>query len=77
LRLVRVREELMINSDFSLQSAQAGGEHPVVHRATGLAETHRLLAQIALRRRQTRPCKEEESEEGKRRCRTGRGRRLK
>jgi len=66
----------MINSDFSLQGAQAGGEYPVVHCTTGLAKTHRLLAQIALRWRQTRPCKEEESEEGKWRCRTGRGRRL-
>lgn len=60
----RAQKDRVISDDFSLQSAQAGGQHPVVHRATGLAEAHRLLAQVALRRWQTRPCKEEEPEEG-------------
>jgi len=63
--------------NFSLQSAQASGEHPVVHRTTGLAEAHRLLSQVTLRRWQTRSCQEEEFEEGKRWCRARRRRRLK
>lgn len=58
------REDRVISDDFSLQSAQAGGQHPVVHRAIGLAEAHRLFAQVALRRWQTRSCKEEEPKEG-------------
>lgn len=75
--MTRVRGNRVISNDFSLQSAQAGGEHPVVYRATGLAEAYRLLAQVTLRRWQTRSCQEEEFEEGKRWCCTGRRRRLK
>jgi len=31
-----------------LQSSQASCQHPVVYRALGLTETHRLLAQVAV-----------------------------
>ncbi|KAL1401989.1 hypothetical protein pipiens_000998, partial [Culex pipiens pipiens] len=49
----------------------------VVHRPSGLAEAHRLLAQVALRRWPSGTRQEEEHEEGlerRRRCRGGGGR---
>lgn len=75
--MVTTQEDRIISSDFSLQSAQASGEHSVVYRTIGLTEAHRFLAQVALRRWQTWPCQEEESEKRKWWCRTRRGRRLK
>lgn len=59
-----------------LQSTQASREHPIVHRATGLAKAHRLLRQIAIRWRPSRSRKEEESPQGEVWSCTGRGGRL-
>lgn len=66
-----------VNScELCLQRPQAGGEHPVVHRAAGLRQAHRLLAQVALRRRPAGPRQEEEPAQGpgrRRRQRRGGG----
>jgi len=55
---------LLENLNFYLQSSQAGGEYPQLHRAAGLAEAHRLLSQISIWRWPSRTCEEEELEEG-------------
>jgi hypothetical protein len=47
-----------------LQRPQAGGEHPVVHRPAGLWQAHRLLAEVAVRRRPAGPRQEEEPAQG-------------
>ena len=46
------------------QGPQAGGEHPVLHRAPGLPEAHRLLTALPLRRGPPGPREEEERQEG-------------
>lgn len=53
----------------NFQGEEAGGEHPVLHRAPGLPKTHRLLPALPLRRRPAR-----EGEEEKRQERAGRSR---
>jgi len=55
---------LLENLNFCLQSSQAGGEYPQLHRAAGLAEAHRLFSQISIWRWPSRTCEEEELEEG-------------
>lgn len=49
---------------ISPQCAQAGGEHPLLRGAPGQPEAHRLLPQVSVRRRTSRPRQEKELQEG-------------
>ena len=57
------------------QCPQASRQYSIVRRSFGLSETHWLLAEITIRWWPSRPCQEEEHEEGTRwRCRSWRRR---
>ena len=53
------------------QGPQAGGEHPVLHRAPGLLGAHRLLLALPVLRGPPGPHEEEERQEGPGRATAG------